>query len=123
MNLLVGIPIVVLVFLGVFWVVGGFDEKVETPDIPTVPDVPDIPTIPTTPLCIDQLYVEIYKIDIGHQVEGEHLPTLIFEGTLKCDIIEEYIKDPTLEIKYPNNMTITTTWDANTNGWQKGYEA
>ena len=123
MKPLIAIPIVVLVFLGVFWVVGGFDEKVETPDIPTVPDVPDIPTIPTTPLCIDQLYVEIYKIDIGHQVEEEHIPVLIFEGLLNCDIIEEYKKDPTLEIKYPNNMTITTTWDANTNGWQKGYEA
>ena len=122
MNIIVGIPVVVIAFLCVFWITGVFDEKVETPDIPTVPDVPDIPTIPTTPLCIDQLYVEIYKVDIGHQVEEHHIPVLIFEGLLNCNIIEEYKKDPTLEIKYPNNMTITTTWDANTNGWQKGYE-
>ena len=139
MNIIVGIPVVVLVIVAVLFITGAFDQDVKedpciepitastkicTPDIPNIPDdFPDIPTIPTTPLCVDQLYVEIYKVDIGHQVEEHHIPVLIFEGLLNCDIIEEYKKDPTLEIKYPNNMTITTTWDANTNGWQKGYEA
>lgn len=110
-KLSLGIPAVIVVFLLVFWITGVFDEKVDIPDIPTIPD----DTIPT---CVDQLYVEIYKVDIGHQVEEQHIPVLIFEGLLNCNIIEEYKKDPTLEIKYPNNLTVTTSWDADTNGWQ-----
>ena len=68
----------------------------------------------TIPVCIDKMYVEIYKIDIGHQAE-EHIPTLIFEGELNCEIIKIYESDPTLEVKYPNAMTITTSFDSRTN--------
>ena len=66
-KLSLGIPIVIVTLLCVFWLVGGFDEKVEkpdVPDIPTVPDIPDVPTIPTEPNCVDKIYVTVYRYDL-----------------------------------------------------------
>ena len=126
-KLSLGIPIVIVTFLFVFWVVGGFDEKVETPDvpdIPTVPDIPNIPTIPTEPNCVDKLYVTVYRYDL----RTDAYDWFMFEGEMKCHNIDAYSESPDFVIEYENGyreaeIKIQTTWDADTNGWQQGYNA
>ena len=126
-KLSLGIPIVIITFLCVFWIVGGFDEKVETPDVPDIPtipdDIPDVPTIPTEPNCIDKLYVTVYRHDLR---TGEY-DWLMYEGNMKCHNIQAYKESPDFVVVYENGyrgaeLKIQTSWDANTNGWQ-GYNA
>ena len=124
-KLSLGIPIVIVTFLFVFWVVGGFDEKVETPDVPDTPDlpVPDIPVIPTEPNCVDKLYVKVYRYDLR---TGEY-DWLMYEGNMKCHNIQAYKESPDFVVVYENGyrgaeLKIQTSWDADTNGWQ-GYNA
>ena len=122
-KLSLGIPIVVITLLCVFWIVGGFDEKVETPDVPDIPtipdDIPDVPTIPTEPNCIDKLYVTVYRHDLR---TGEY-DWLMYEGEMKCHNIQAYKESPDFVVVYENGyrgseIKIQTTWDADTNGWQ-----
>ena len=121
-KLSLGIPIIIITFLCVFWITGVFDEKVETPDvpdIPTVPDIPNIPTIPTEPNCVDKLYVTVYRHDLR---TGEY-DWLMYEGEMKCHNIQAYKESPDFVVVYENGyrgaeLKIQTTWDADTNGWQ-----
>ena len=120
-KLSLGIPAVIVVIFLVFWLTGGLDEKVETPIIDDVPEVPTI-TLPTeeeveievdgdTPLCEEFLYVNLHTNGM-----------LIYEGLLNCHLIGVYTEDPNVIVTYPH-ITIQTLFDANTNGWQQGYNA
>ena len=127
-KLSLGIPAVIAVFLLVLWTTGVFDEKVETPDVPDIPtipdDIPDVPTIPTEPNCIDKLYVTVYRHDLR---TGEY-DWLMYEGNMKCHNIQAYKESPDFVVEYENGyrgaeLKIQTSWDADTNGWQQGYNA
>ena len=127
MNLLVGLPVVALVFVAVLFITGAFDPDPIVPpiDIPTVPDnTPIIPTIPTEPNCIDKLYVTVYRYDLR---TGDY-DWLMYEGEMKCRNIQAYKESPDFVVEYENGyrgaeLKIQTTWDADTNGWQQGYNA
>lgn len=134
MNLLVGIPVVALVIVAVLFITGAFDQDPIVPpiDIPTVPDntptVSDdtqtIPTIPTEPTCTDSLYVTVYRYDLR---TGEY-DWYMFEGDMKCHNIDAYKESPDFIVEYENGfrgseIRIQTIFDANTNGWQEGYNA
>ena len=127
MNLLVGIPVVALVIVAVLFITGAFDPDPIVPpiDIPTVPDyTPTIPTISTEPTCVDKLYVTVYRYDL----RTDAYDWFMFEGEMKCHNIDAYSESPDFVIEYENGyreaeIKIQTSFDANTNGWQKGYEA
>ena len=127
-KLSLGIPIVIVTILCVFWITGVFDEKVETPDVPDIPTVPDdtptIPTIPTEPTCVTKLYVTVYRHDLR---TGEY-DWLMYEGEMKCHNIQAYKESSDFVVVYENGyrgaeLKIQTSFDANTNGWQEGYNA
>ena len=127
-KLSLGIPAVIAVFLLVFWITGVFDEKVETPDVPDIPtipdDIPDVPIIPTEPNCVDKLYVTVYRYDLR---TGDY-DWLMYEGEMKCHNIQAYKDSPDFVVVYDNGyrgaeLKIQTSFDANTNGWQEGYNA
>ena len=127
MNLLVGIPVGAFVLVAVLFITGAFDPVPIVPpiDIPTVPDdTPTIPTIPTEPTCVDKLYVTVYRYDLRTDAYDWYM----FEGEMKCHNIDAYSESPDFVVEYENGyreaeIKIQTSWDANTNGWQKGYEA
>ena len=127
MNLLVGLPVVALVFVAVLFITGAFDPDPIVPpiDIPTVPDdTPIIPTIPTEHNCIDKLYVTVYRYDLR---TGEY-DWLMYGGEMKCHNIQAYKESPDFVVEYENGyrgaeLKIQTSFDANTNGWQQGYNA
>ena len=101
---------------------GGYDEKVETPNVPD--NTPTIPSIPTEPNCIDSLYVTIYRFDLRTGMYDWYM----LEGEMKCHNIDAYKKSPDFVVEYENGyreaeLKIQTTWDADTNGWQQGYNA
>ena len=109
-KLSLGIPIVIITFLCVFWITGVFDEKVETPVIDDVPEVPTI-TLPTeievevennTPLCEEFLYVNLHTNSM-----------LIYEGLLNCHLIGVYTEDPNVIVTYPH-ITVQTIFDSRT---------
>ena len=127
MYLLVGIPVGAFVLVAVLFITGAFDPDPIVPpiDVPTVPDdFPDIPTIPTEPNCVDKLYVTVYRHDLR---TGEY-DWLMYEGEMKCHNIQAYKESPDFVVVYENGyrgaeLKIQTTWDADTNGWQQGYNA
>ena len=127
MNLLVGIPVFAFVLVAVLFITGAFDPDPLVPpiDIPTVPyDTPTIPTIPTEPTCVDKLYVTVYRYDL----RTDAYDWFMFEGEMKCHNIDAYSESPDFVVEYENGyreaeIKIQTSFDANTNGWQKGYEA
>jgi len=123
----IGFWLVVLagIIIGALYFTGHFDEKIETPDVPDIPIIPDeIPTIPTEPNCVDKLYVTIYRYDLR---TGEY-DWFMFEGNMKCHNIDAYSESPDFVVEYDNGyreaeIKIQTSWDADTNGWQEGYNA
>ena len=127
MNLLVGIPVFAFVLVAVLFITGAFDPDPIVPpiDIPTVPDdTPTIPTIHTEPTCVDKLYVTVYRYDL----RTDAYDWFMFEGEMKCHNIDAYSESPDFVIEYENGyreaeIKIQTSFDANTNGWQEGYNA
>jgi hypothetical protein len=52
----------------------------------------------------------------------------MFEGEMKCHNIDAYSESPDFVVEYENGyreaeIKIQTSWDADTNGWQQGYNA
>ena len=125
MNLLVGLPVVALVFVAVLFITGAFDPDPIVPpiDIPTVPDdtptVSDdthtIPTIPTEPNCVDKLYVTVYR----YELRTDAYDWYMFEGDMKCHNIDAYKESPDFVVEYENGfrgseIRIQTVFDART---------
>ena len=126
----IGFWLVVLagIIIGALYFTGHFDEKIETPNVPDIPiipdDIPDVPIIPTEPNCVDKLYVTVYRYDLR---TGEY-DWLMYEGEMKCHNIQAYKDSPDFVVVYDNGyrgaeLKIQTSFDANTNGWQEGYNA
>ena len=127
MYLFVGIPVFAFILVAVLFITGAFNPDPIVPpiDIPTVPDnTPTIPTIPTEPTCVDKLYVTVYRYDLRTDAYDWYM----FEGEMKCHNIQAYNESPDFVIEYENGyreaeIKIQTSWDADTNGWQEGYNA
>ena len=99
MRILLTIPIIALVWVGVFWSLDILNQQDDKPLPPVEPLPPEEPTIPD--VCVEPRLVEIWRVDIGHaEVEEHHIPTLIYKGVLSCKIIDIYDQDITLEIRY-----------------------